>query len=166
MKYFTTNDCESLDSLRQAYKRLTKQYHPDCGGNASDFVAMKAEYEQIFKNLKTHSAFNATTEEAKKEHNRKYDYAQDEMLRDIIEKIITFENINIEICGIWVWITGNTYPYKDEFRNLGFDWSKSKIAWYWKPYKTIYRKGSKSMKQIREEFGSEKVEIKTNPKLN
>lgn len=166
MKYFSKQDCETLDSLRQAYKRLTKQFHPDCGGNASDFVAMKAEYEQIFKNLKTYSAFNATTDEERKEHNRKYDYKQDELFRDIIEKIIAFENITIEICGIWLWITGNTYPYREQFRSLGFSWSNPKKAWYWKPYAgNIHYKGGKSLDQIRAIYGSDKIETEQKPKL-
>jgi len=166
MKYFSNADCENLESLRQAYKRLVKQLHPDCGGNANDFKAMKAEYESVFSNLKNHSAFTANTDEAKKEHNRKYDYHDDELFRDIIEKIITFENITIEICGIWLWITGNTYQYREQFKSLGFAWSKSKSAWYWKPYAgNIHYKSGKSMKQIRAMYGSEKVETVSRTKI-
>ena len=34
-------------------------------------------------------------------------------LRAVLQQIITFEGINIEIVGCWIWVDGNTYDYKD-----------------------------------------------------
>lgn len=164
MKFFTEKNY-TLETLRKKYRELTKKLHPDCGGNAKDFQEMQSEYEKIFSNLKNNSAFNATTEAEKTKYNTEFNWKNDKLLREMIEKIITFESITIEICGIWLWLTGNTFPYKDQLKDLGFLWSKTKKAWYWKPYETFYRRGNKTLSQIRLEYGSEQVSTEKREKL-
>lgn len=39
--------------------------------------------------------------------------------------IINF-NINIEICGSWIWVSGNTYGCKTELKQNGFHWASKK----------------------------------------
>ena len=41
-KYFEKN----LNELKKLYRRLSKKYHPDMGGNADSFKAIKREYEK------------------------------------------------------------------------------------------------------------------------
>lgn len=33
----------------------------------------------------------------------------------------------------WLWISGNTYEYKEELKQFGCRWSKKRKQWYWKP---------------------------------
>lgn len=47
MKYFTGK--ETVDELKTSYRRLSMRLHPDAGGKHEDFVAMKAEYDQLCK---------------------------------------------------------------------------------------------------------------------
>ena len=44
---------------------------------------------------------------------------------EIIRQII-YMNVTIEIIGIWVWITGKSFPYRKELTSLGFHWSAPK----------------------------------------
>lgn len=151
MKYF--KDCKTAEDVKATFKDLAKKLHPDCGGNAEEFKAMMQEYEkafETFKNVHTNSKGEtyekATTETAK-------EYA------DIIFSIIHLDGITIEVIGSWVWVTGDTYQYRDILKAAGFTWSKSKKAWYNAGEKLEgKRRGHYSMKQLRDRFGSETIE--------
>lgn len=56
-------------------------------------------------------------------NNMKYDFSEDAKLRDVLQKIINFEGINIETVGCWIWVDGNTYGYKDVLKEIGFKWA-------------------------------------------
>ena len=81
------------------------------------------------------------------------------MYTDIIEKIINLSGLVIEICGTWIWVTGNTFANKEELAAAEFRFSRPKMAWYHRP--EGFRKTSKgkySLNKIREIYGSELVE--------
>ena len=118
MKWF--NNPETLEDLKKQYKKLAFQNHPDRGGKTSDMQEINAEYEALFSRLKdTHkhaegefyTARTATTETATE-------------FMDIIEKLIHMEGIEIEVCGSWVWVTGDTRPHKEELKALSFRWQQ------------------------------------------
>lgn len=56
----------------------------------------------------------------------KYNFSEDEKLREVLQSIITLQNINIEIVGCWIWVDGNTYEHKDTLKALGFKWAREK----------------------------------------
>lgn len=89
----------------------------------------------------------------------KYDFSEDEKLREILQHIVTMENINIEIVGCWIWVDGNTYEHKDSLKALGFKWAREKKKWYF--HTEAFRKRSKkklSMDDIRNYYGSTEVQ--------
>ena len=49
----------------------------------------------------------------------------------MLQKIIHFTDITIEICGTFIWISGNSYPYRKELKEIGFKWASQKKQWYW-----------------------------------
>ena len=51
MKYF--NNIHTAEELKKAFREYTVKLHPDKGGNAEEFAAMMAEYEEAAKNLNT-----------------------------------------------------------------------------------------------------------------
>ncbi len=60
-KYFKNSSYTEV-SLNKERKRLSFKYHPDTGGNESDFIAMNKEYEVLLKQIKEHKT---TTEPVK-----------------------------------------------------------------------------------------------------
>ena len=102
MTYFI--NIKSLEELRKEYKRLVKLNHPDNGGSEEAIKVINVEYEICFEMLKKADTTTA--------NGKKYNMAEDAMIRDIINAIIHL-NIEIEICGSWVWVSGNTYSCKD-----------------------------------------------------
>ena len=108
---------------------------------------MQNEYEVKFATLKKHEEVksNKINDENVKEYI------------DIIDKIINL-NVDIEICGTWIWISGNTYNVKNELKAADFKWARNKKMWYW--HNGEYKKKSKkkySINDIRNKYGSEKI---------
>ena len=160
-KYF--NNITTLEELRKQYRDLLKIHHPDNGGNVSDMQEINAEYDNLFKILKDRHESKATDNKennAKTDfNNMKYDFSEDAKLREVLQQIITFEGINIEIVGCWIWVDGNTYGYKDTLRGIGFKWAREKKKWYF--HTEAFRKRSHkklSMEDIRSYYGSTEVE--------
>lgn len=159
-KYF--KDVNTLEELRKQYKELLKMHHPDNGGNVSDMQEINTEYDQLFKILKNRHEKSADSKEnnAKTDfNNMKYDFTEDQKLREVLQRIITFEGINIEIVGCWIWVDGNTYEYKDTLKNIGFKWAREKKKWHF--HTEAFRKRSHkklSMEDIRNYYGSTEVE--------
>lgn len=145
MTYF--KDITTLEELRKEYKRLVKINHPDNDGSADDIKIINVEYEIKFKILEKSDIYN----------RKKYNQQEDEMIRDIINVIIHL-NIDIEICGSWIWVTGNTYTCKDELKGNGFHWASKKKAWYWhNPEEVTRSHGKTTMADIRLRYGSDVV---------
>jgi hypothetical protein len=81
-----------------------------------------------------------------------------ERIDAIIDEIQHLPNIEAEICGNWLWVSGDTKPKASFFREIGLKWASKKEMWYWRP--AGYRKKSKkvyNMDEIRNRFGSKKV---------
>jgi len=81
----------------------------------------------------------------------------DEVTEAITEKLnqlSKIDGIEIELCGSWIWVAGDTYPVKDELKALGFKWARRKEKWHWTPLPSRSHKKSMSMEWIREKHGS------------
>lgn len=112
----------TLEELKSAYKRLAIANHPDHGGSTETMQQINAEYTDLFEQLKnTHR--NAAGEQYTSRDTT--DEAPAEFI-ELIEKLIRLPGIIIELCGSWLWITGDTKPVKDELKSIGFRWSSSK----------------------------------------
>ena len=153
MKWF--NNPQTLEDLKKEYKRLAVKHHPDVGGSKEDMQEINNEYEKLFDQLKnTHknadgefyTSTKGTTETAAE-------------FMDIISSLIHLEGIAIEVCGSWLWVTGDTKPHKDVLKELKFRWSYNKQAWYF--HRDGYHKRGKrslSLDEIRDFYGSEKID--------
>lgn len=162
MTYF--KNINTLEELRKQYRDLLKIHHPDNGGNVSQMQEINAEYDKLFKILKDKHDSNTTgnnnsDSNAKADYNNmKYDFTEDVKLREMLNKIIGFNGITIEVCGNWIWAF-DSYAYHKELKELGFRYAKNKRAWYW--HSETFRKRSHkslSMDDIRSYYGSTEVE--------
>lgn len=157
-KYF--KEANTLEELRKQYKQLLKMHHPDNGGDVADMQEINAEYDRLFKILKDrHESKSADGNEKKTDYNANmYDWENDKALREALEKIISFDGIEILICGQWIWVSGNTYQYRKELKEFGFKWASQKKQWHF--HTDAFRKKSKkvlSMDEIKSYYGSTEV---------
>ena len=151
-KYFTPTP-ETLEQLKKAYRKLAMTHHPDAGGSNEDMKIINAEYSALFEKLKDIHV-NSEGETYSKETTE-----TSEQFIEIIDRLIRFEFIIIEIIGSFIWVSGNTKPYKDQLKEMNFRWSSNKLSWYLPPdgYKKRNRKNY-SMDDIREMYGSQEIE--------
>ena len=160
MKWF--NNPATLEELKKQYKTLALKHHPDMGGTVKDMQEINAEYDSLFARLKNiHQTADGNTYETKTDSRETADE-----FREIITRLIILDGVQIEICGSWLWVTGNTYPHKDTLKSLKFRYSKSKCAWYY--HNDGYRKNNGktfTLEQIRSLYGSEVVNSKPTLKL-
>ena len=152
MKYFSA--CKTIEDVKQTFKKLVKLLHPDNGGDAEAFKIMMAEYETAFNRLKnTHRTQEGETYTTAHESTE-----TPQEFAELIRKLMKMDGVIIEIIGSWVWLTGNTMINKDQIKELGFFWSKSKRAWYYNGSdKKTKRRGRYSMDGLRNKWGSEMV---------
>ena len=151
MKYFF--NIQTAEELKKAYKKLAVKFHPDNGGDAEIFKAMQAEFTTLFNVLKNvHVKKDGTTWEATGEYATT-ETAEEFM--DIIEKLMFIPDINVELCGSWIWVSGNTKEYKDLLKELGFKFSGNKKMWYYqRDGKRKYHKKAWTIDEIRATYGS------------
>lgn len=167
MAYF--KNVNSLEELRKQYKELLKKFHPDNpNGSTKATQEINAEYDRLFKVLKDRheSDASADSENGKSDFNKKYyDFAEDKALREMLNKIIGFSNVTIEICGSWLWVF-NSYDYRNELKEIGFKYAPKKKAWYWHS-EAFKKKGKRplSMDDIRSYYGSTEVKTEETKRL-
>lgn len=151
MKYF--KNVETVEELRKQYKELLKKYHPDNTNGSTEITQeINAEYDNLFKTLKDK---HEEQERGSTASGASYNYSADKALRGILEKIVNLDGIEIEICGTWIWVSGDTYKNKTTLKDLGFKWASAKKMWYWHGEEWTRRsKKSASMDLIREKYGS------------
>jgi len=88
----------------------------------------------------------------------KYDFTEDTKLREMLNKIVGFQGITIEICGSWIWVF-DSYNYRKELKEMGFKYAAKKKAWHW--HSEAFKKKSHkslSMTDIRNYYGSTEVQ--------
>lgn len=147
MKYFAA--CTTLDELKKEYRRLAMIHHPDHGGDTATMQAINGEYAEAFARLK--NQHNAAADEAHQTTETPEEFIA------IISQLLRFPSLIVELCGSWLWITGETYAIKDQLKAAGCRWSSSKKAWYWHHPEEGHRwhKGTATMSDIRTKYGSQ-----------
>lgn len=154
MKYF--HNCHTAEDVKHQYRENAKKYHPDLGGDPEDFKAMRLEYEQLWERYK-----NIHRNAEGKTYEKETTETPDEFA-DIINVLIQLDGVEVEICGSWIWASGNTQPYKETLKGLKMKWAHKKKAWYY--HSEPYRKRSRrelSLDEIRDMFGSRSYAAKT-----
>lgn len=150
-------DCYTAEDLKAAYKKLAKALHPDNNnGERAAFQEMKAQFERLWDRLKNvHKAqqggtYTATGDKATKET------AADFM--NIVDSLLSFPGLVIELCGRWLWISGDTKPVKAELKKLGCKWCSKKGLWSWHfPEDGTGKHKAWDMAKIRGFYGSEMI---------
>ena len=55
------------------------------------------------------------------------DITDTEEFKKVIDKIIHLDGIEIELCGRWLWISGNTYKHKQILKEAGCKWASKSL---------------------------------------
>ena len=135
---------ENEQDLRIRAFKLQEILELDQPENSKLRGEIKSEYQYLLDSFKT---LKKGSEEKAKE------LSQDE----IIEKIAPLK-LDVERCGAWIWVSGNTKPHRDFLKKLKMRFSPNKKCWYYRPDK--FRSTSNQlvdMEEIRKMYGSETI---------
>ena len=148
---------KTVAETKQGYKKLAFQLHPDRGGNHDAFTKMQSLYLVKLKSLNGQEAIGFDG----KQHKYYYSEAVESEVMEKITELLNLKatDLDIELCGVWLWVSGNTRQYKDRLKDLAFKWHSRRLKWYFRIGGKRKRKMSKmSMDQIRYAYGSRNFE--------
>ena len=157
MIYF--NECSTVNEVKAQYKSLAKKFHPDMNIDSDTTIIMQEinkEYSfAIAKAIKSDKGEKFTAQEVEAEILNAEEY------KNAISAIIHLENINIELCGGWLWVSGNTYPVKSILKDAKFKFASVKKMWYFRSAENA-TSNFKPMQidQIRAKYGSQQISHK------
>jgi hypothetical protein len=157
MKYFEGLTIES--EIKARYKELAKTNHPDIGGCVEIMKIINSQYEKVIT--------GAYQRQGKSISEIDDLLQKDAMLREKLNSIVYLDGIIIELCGSWLWVTGDTKTHKEKIKENGFKWSKTKISWYWRGEQSrSFNRKPISLNEIREKHGSYTINFKKNTMIS
>lgn len=156
-KSYFTNEINSIEELKKEYFTLAKKYHSDInGGSDEEMKAINVEYEQLFARLKDR---HTSIKEDSKEKYYTATKATAEtagMFINIINYLLKLDGVIVELCGSWVWVSGDTKKHKDSLKAAGCKYSAKKQMWSWhfNNKNGYHKRGNVSIQYIRNTYGS------------
>lgn len=144
-------------SLKKAFRAAAKKYHPDVNPAGGEMMKAVNDAYDTLKPLIGETIQPTQTTAG-------VDYP--EALNDALNAIHTLDGLEIEICGNWAWVSGDTMTHKQTLKDAGFKWAAKKKKWHFRPeeWKSASR-GSTSMDKIRETYGSALFAKKTGRRI-
>lgn len=163
---FFTPPIETKEEAAKQYRALVWANHPDRNPspNATRITQdINAEYAWILSRLAYGFEYTRQQEAHAAGKKTTADYVDlnqvVEELRVKIEAILNLGgDINVELCGLWIWVTGETKKYRKELGKdgLGFKYAAKKSdpsAWFYAGCPSFSR-GGYSLEDIRNAHGS------------
>lgn len=138
-----------FDDIKTAYRRACMTYHPD--RNPAGLEMMKL----------VNAAWSCLSDFVPGSEKLAFDASNYGAELNAALNAIVDLGLEIEICGSWLWVSGDTRPHRDVLKAAGFKWAPKKMMWNFRPAEwKSFSRGKFSMDDIRERHGS--VTVKTN----
>lgn len=139
----------SFIDIKAAYRKASMTYHPD--RNPAGLEMMKL----------INSAYQALSDFVP---NKDFENEDDglnlgEELNAALNAVVGL-GLTIEICGSWIWVSGDTKPYRDVLKGAGYRWAPKKLMWSFCGGERTSSRGKFSMDEIRSKHGSQTVNNK------
>jgi hypothetical protein len=159
MKYF--NAGWTVGQVKAEYRRLAMRWHPDRGGDTPTMQAINEEYTQALRNADGEVSYDADNNAHEYRYNEKRESAVMEFLDKLIRSGALQPDVECELIGTWVWVTGDTKPVKDLLKAVGCRWHSKRVAWYWRPagYRTFYNPNA-SLETLAAAYGATRIKGK------
>lgn len=147
---------DTTEDIKNHYRNLCKTHHPDMGGDTATMQNINTAYA-----IASANAIRMEKPDWTEEQYVNADVVA-EAVRAAIERIITIPGLEIEVCGVWVWVGGDTKPNKKALNDAGYKWASKKKMWY---FPGIPAGGyGWSMGKIRTYYGSQRIRSRKSKK--
>ena len=140
----------TYEDLKKAYVERVTEF----SGNGTAIKYIDGIFKACVDGVKdTHK--NAKGETYKKDTGESH-----EAFIALVNELIAMNGVTVEVCGTWLWVSGNTKENKEALKACGFRYAAKKKMWYKAPEGSKHFRGKKSweMSKIREVYGSKMVE--------
>jgi len=158
-KYINASEIKCIEDLKKVYFKMAQKLHPDHGGDTEEFKILNNEYQELFPRFKNiHRNINPDIEQEFYESKKPIKECPDDFIK-IVSELLKISGIEIELCGRWLWISGDTKPVKEALKVYGCRWNSKKKMWSWHYEEDGFRKRSRKsvpMADIRTMYGSQK----------
>jgi hypothetical protein len=141
------DSCKTLTDLLRTLKIIAVQ-GPVPGRNFQIFVQAKTDYLELLEDPKF--GFDKLPEWAQQDY---IDFPE------VLDQLIRLNGLDLEMIGSWLWVSGYTWKYKDQLKELGLNFAPDKRLWYWRP--SDERSGNAHpipIDLIREKYGTDAPE--------
>tara|TARA_R100001530_G_scaffold74192_3_gene52235 strand:- start:343 stop:843 length:501 start_codon:yes stop_codon:yes gene_type:complete len=130
--------------IKARYRELSLKYHPDLWPNGQHMQSM---INNAYEALKGFSGeLGQGTDANITAHIGTALFALSDLL-----------GLEFEICGTWLWVTGETKKHKEALKGAGLRYHHKKVSWYLAPPGRRKFSGKEiPMEQIRGNYGSYK----------
>ena len=150
-------NCKTVNEIKQEYRRLCFIHHPDIGGDTATMQRLNDEYHEALRNVDGQTSQGSDN----RPHVYRYNEAVEQAVMDKVNELLALRLTDVEIMlvGIWVWVSGDTRPVKDQLKAVGLGWHGKRKMWCWHPkeYRSRYN-GKASFGDICNVYGVAKFE--------
>lgn len=170
-KYLNPEQFETLEQAKKAYHELCKQFHPDKHDKSEQayynqiMQQINVEYQECMRIISIRHSVNGNESE-RQSASQSETKEESKAFVTALSAIIALDGLEIEICGKWIWVSGDTFPHKETLKQAGFKWSNKKRMWYFGKIVGKKTRCTMSQSEIRMKYGSKKIETRSSNQKN
>ena len=120
-KTTTFDNCKTLADLLKTLKSVAVMF-PVPGGAYQILVQSKNDFLAALQDPKF--GFDQLPEWVQQDY---FDFPE------ILDQLVRLKELDLEMIGSWLWVSGYTWKYKDQLKELGLQFAPDKKLWYWRP---------------------------------
>ena len=158
LQYF--KQCDNPQAVKNLFRDLLVQFHPDKHKDQFEHYnditrGIIEQYQAVLKGFDGYTAMGSDG----RDHIYKYYPELEESIMAQVDMLLHLDMVNVEILivGLWVWVEGDTKPYKENLKTAGMHWNGKRMAWQWKPYAGRPHYSSQSNAAIKNWYGVDRV---------
>lgn len=143
-----------------AYRVACKKFHPDRNPAGLEMMKLVNAAYDALEEVRNGAPFDNSIK-----HTTVGAEGYGDELNAALNAIINL-GLNIEVCGSWVWVSGDTKPHKDVLKAANYKWAPKKEMWHFRPagFKSFGR-GRWEMDKIRDRYGSSTVKPREHTRI-
>jgi curved DNA-binding protein CbpA len=111
----------SNKEIKTAYRRKAQQFHPDKNPAGTEMMKLFNVAYDIVRDLDNVDV---------RDNAVMANYP--EVLEAALNAVLNLD-LTVEVCGLWIWVSGDTKPHKEALKSAGYLWSPKKLMWYFRP---------------------------------